>query len=287
MAMNANPPPPGPHYTQRPNTEVLRTLQQVVTVVEEAGAVLLNRFSYSARPSNASELMNAIRSNDEASMAVLRPGLTQIRPQAGWADESDHGPLPLGEWWVVDSTEGNINHVHGNPNWGVSATLVRDNQAQLCVVHIPVTKETFTAIQGAEALRNSARVRPSKKTEIAVAIVGTGQAAPGEHASIHRQLTDSVRAMLGHALVVRVGVPSTFPIIAVATGEADMFWQYGQVRSGLMAGALMVEGAGGVVMDSSGRPWTLDSTDFVAVTPGLVNAAIDVFASIKVQGVVA
>lgn len=66
-------------------------------------------------------------------------------------DELDGGALPSGEWWVVDPAEGNVNHLHALPEWAVTATLVRENQPVLTVVHLPMTGETYTALAGAGA----------------------------------------------------------------------------------------------------------------------------------------
>jgi myo-inositol-1(or 4)-monophosphatase len=111
-------------------------------------------------------------------------------------------------------------------------------------------------------------------------LVGTGQAKSGEDRETLRRIGQSVAAMLERALLVHVSVPATLQLIHVAAGQADLFWQYSQVRSGLVAGALLVEEAGGAVTDTRGRPWTLASTDFLATAGGLHAAAIERLATI-------
>jgi myo-inositol-1(or 4)-monophosphatase len=86
--------------------------------------------------------------------------------------------------------------------------------------------------------------------------------------------------MLKAGLVLRVSVPATLQLIHIAAGRMDVFWQYSQVRSGLMAGALLVEEAGGMISDTHGRPWSLASDDFLAAAPGLHSAAVDVLSTI-------
>ncbi len=53
----------------------------------------------------------------------------------------------------------------------------------------------------------------------------------------------------------------------------EAFWQYSQVRTGLLAGALLVSEAGGVVTDTRGKPWTLASSHLLAAAGG-VHAAM-------------
>jgi len=256
-------------------------LPAVVAAVRGAGALLLDRFSADSRPADGNEILAALHANDEASLGLLRDALVQARPGIGWVeDELEGGALPPGEWWITDPVEGNINHIHGMPDWGVSATLVRDNVPVLAAVYFPMTGDTYTAVRGGGAYLDGVRLRPSAKTNLGVALVATGQARPGEDGETHRRIGQSVTAMLGGALVVRVSVPATVQLARVAAGQIDAFWQHSQVRSGLLVGALLVEEAGGTVTDTHGRPWGLASTDFLASAPGLHRAAVAVLATI-------
>ncbi len=250
-------------------------LPAVVAAVQLAGNSLKNHYSRDTRCADRSEINATISANDAVSMDVLRAQLTAARPGASWTDdELGGGTLPTGEWWVVDPIEGAINVAHGMTDWGITATLVRDNQSVLAVVYLPLTLETYTAVRGGGAYLDTYRLRPSAKTDLRAALVGTGQAKPGEDRTTHRRIGQSVTAMLGAALVVRVSVPATLQLIHVAAGRTDAFWQFSQVRSGLLAGALLVEEAGGTISDIGGRPWTLASDDFLAAAPGLHSAVV-------------
>lgn len=246
-------------------------LGEVVVATADAGSILLDRFSWSNRVADAESLLAAIDANDAASEAVLRPALERLRPGARWdEDEEGAGALGAGEWWVADAAEGNVNHIHGSGHWGVTAALVRDDVPVLAVVHLPALGRTYTALRGHGAFLNGEPITVSEKTGLAAALVGTGQAKPGEDASIRRRMGRSIDRMLDAALLVSAVVPSTLQIVQVAAGHLDAFWQYGQIRSGLLAGALLVREAGGVVTDTAGASWTLASDDFLATTPRLV-----------------
>ena len=250
-------------------------LAPVTAAVHAAGARLLERFGAHAHLASLDDVVSAIHANDAASLAVLRNALMTAHPGAGWVeDELEGGMLPPGDWWITDPVEGNINHVHAQPDWGVTATLVRDNVPVLTVVHVPLTGRTYTALRGGGAFVDGVPLRPSAKTELRSAMVATGQARPGESSETYRRIGQSVTAMLASALVVRVTVPATFQLVLVAGGQMDAFWQHSRVRSGLVSGALLVEEAGGVISDLHGRPWRLDSEDFLAAAPGLQREAV-------------
>lgn len=245
-------------------------LGEVVVAVMRAGSVLLDRFSRSNRVEDGVTLLAAIDANDAASEAVLRPALERLRPEARWDDDEEGGgSLGAGEWWVADAAEGNVNHIHGSEQWGVTATLVRDDLPVLTVVHLPALGQTYTALRGHGVFLDGEPIAVSEKSGLSAALVGTGQAKPGEDPAIRRRMSRSIDRMLDAALLVSAVVPSTLQIVQVAAGHLDAFWQYGQIRSGLLAGALLVREAGGALTDTSGAPWTLASDDFLATTPKL------------------
>jgi len=249
----------------------------VEQALTEAGKVLVDRFTDRPGFTDRDDVVRAIHANDNASLAVLRPALEALRPEAGWAeDELESGALPPGEWWVTDPVEGNVNHIHGMTDWGVTATLVRDNVPVLTGVHLPLTGDTYTAVLGGGALLNGRPIRPSAKQELNAAIAGTGQASPRETAETFTEMARSIQRMLNAALVLRVSVPATLQLIQVAAGRTDVFWQHSAVRSGLVSGALLVAEAGGVISDLHGRPWTLSSTGFLASAPALHDQAVAV-----------
>lgn len=257
-----------------------RLLHQVVAAVEAAGRAVRGRFSSSARPADRPDIGAMIAANDAVALGVLRQALSAARPVAQWDEnEAGAGPLPPGEWWVVDPVEGAINHIHGLPDWAVTATLVRDNAPVLTAVHLPMRGETFSAIRGGGAWMGKQRLHVSGKSALNAAMVGTGQAVPDEGRATYRRIGQSVAAMLEAALVVRMSVPATLQLIQVASGRQDLFWQHSQVRSGLLAGALLVAEAGGCIVDLDGRPWHTGSNDFLAGAPGLVAPAVTVLSA--------
>jgi myo-inositol-1(or 4)-monophosphatase len=250
-------------------------LDQTVIAVRAAGSALRERFGEVVPYRTREELMHALAGNDDAALDILRPRLTQLRPDAGWVeDELDGGALPDGEWWVVDPAEGNVNHLHALPEWAVTATLVRDNQPVLTVVHLPMTGDTYTATAGAGAHLDGRPLRVSQTTDLGLSIVATSQARPDEDATVVRRVGSSITAMLFDALVVRAAVPATLHLLNVAAGRADAFWQFAGARADLLPGALLVTEAGGRISDAQGRPWTPQSESFLASAPGIHTEAV-------------
>ncbi|MEV7414951.1 inositol monophosphatase family protein [Streptomyces sp. NPDC089919] len=250
-------------------------LARTASAVREAGTALRERFGEVVRYRSREELMDALAANDDAALDILRPRLTRLRPEAGWvAEELDGGALPPGEWWVVDPAEGNVNHLHGLPEWAVTATLVRENRPVLTAVHLPLTGQTYTALAGAGAHLDGRPLHVSPTADLGLGIVATSQARPDEDEAVVRRVGAAITAMLFDALVVRAAVPATLHLLDVAAGRVDAFWQFAGARADLLPGSLLVTEAGGRISDAQGRPWTPQSGSFLAAAPGVHAAAV-------------
>ena len=262
------------------STDDARLLAPLVELLVAAGDRLLARFTPDARPTDRAGMFEAGRRNEEASLAGLREALAALRPSAGWVDEAlETTALPPGEWWTVDAVEGNVNHVHGLPEWAITATLLRDGRPVLAVVRQPVGDLTWSAVAGGGAWVNGRRLSTSTKQALDAAVVGTGQAEAGQ-VETHERLGRSIVAMLGQALLVRASVPSTFPMLRVAAGHEDAFWQFSPVLPGIAAGVLFVVEAGGTASRLDGSAWAPGAPDVLVSAPGLHRDAVRVLATV-------
>lgn len=258
------------------NTGTTALVPAVTAAVRRAGARLLRRYSPESRASSAAEVVAAVHANDAAVVDLLRPELAEIRPQARWLDdEHGSGPLPDGEWWLVDPVGGNMNAVHGMTDWNIGVSLVRDGRPVLAVVFFPLFDEMFTATDGGGAFLNGVRLQASDKTSLDGALTGTGQAQPGQGPEMADRVGASYAAMSKHALYVRISVPVTHQLTQVAAGRMDLHWQYENVRAHA-SGVLLVQEAGGIVTDLDGKPWELTTREYLAAAPGVHAQALDV-----------
>ncbi|MER5554073.1 inositol monophosphatase [Streptomyces sp. NPDC002793] len=254
-------------------------LAATVTAVRHAGTRMMARYPTEPRLPGLPELLASLRANDAAVVATLRPALTEALPSAGWLDdEHGSGPLASGEWWLIDPVGGNVNAVHGMPDWNIGVSLVRDGRPVLAVIHFPVADEMFTATAGGGAFLNDVRLRVSVKTSLDGALAGTGQAKPGHDPELAERMGSAFAAMTNSALHVRVSVPVTHQLAQVAAGRMDVHWQFDNVRSHA-AGVLLVQEAGGVVTDLEGKPWEPADKSYVAAAPGVHAAALEVLAA--------
>jgi len=248
-------------------------LEATTTAVRNAGKQLR---SIGSRPSNAEALRAALRANDDAVTEVLRPVLTAALPGSGWnTDEHGSGQMPDGDWWVGDPVGGNLHALYGLADWNIGVSLVRDGRPVLAVLHTPLAGETFTAVAGEGTLLNGVPVHVSEKTDLSLALAGTGQAKPNRDPANARRVGAAIAAMMQHALYVRASVPVSHQLAQVAAGRMDLHWQFDNLRSHI-APVLIVQEAGATVTDLDGKPWQITSDGYLAAAPGLHAAALDI-----------
>jgi myo-inositol-1(or 4)-monophosphatase len=253
-------------------------LEATTAAVRRAGKQLR---SVGSRPADGATLMTALKANDDAVVEVLRPALTAALPGSGWnTDEHGSGPMPGGDWWVVDPVGGNLNAVYGLADWNIGVSLVRDGRPVLAVLSAPAAGEMFTAVAGEGAQLNGAPVRVSAKTDLSVALTGTGQARPSRDPAAAQRAGAAVAAMMQHALYVRVSVPVGHQLTQVAAGRLDLHWQFDNLRSHI-APVLIAREAGATVTDLDGRPWEITSAGYLAAAPGLHAAALTVLRPLR------
>ena len=233
------------------------------------------------RFTTASELTTALEANDRAVTESLRPTLLEAVPGSQWtADEHGDGPMPNGDWWVVDPVGGNLNAIQGLPDWNIGVSLVRRGQVAAAALYLPATEEMLTAIAGSGARLNGEPIAVSAKTDLTLALTGTGQAKPSRDPAHAALRGTAIAAMLSQALSVEHSIPVGQHLVQVAAGRIDVHWQFENLRSHI-APVLIVQEAGGVVTDLHGRPWQITSDAYVAAAPGLHAAALKILQSVK------
>jgi myo-inositol-1(or 4)-monophosphatase len=250
-------------------------LPALADAAREVGALLLR----GPRPAPAADLAGFRRVFDAAEaplLALLRERLAVLRPGVPWAEELDQRAPERGEVWVVDAIDGAVQYLQGLPQFCVSLALVRDGEPVAAALHAPLLGrndrgETYAAAAGTGAFRDGAKIAPSRKTDLAAAVVSTshppflGARAPELAAPTGRALA-GVLPLVG---AVRNLGPTSWQLADVAAGRLDAFWQLGTDDANLLGGVLIAREAGALATDWDGAPWRAGARSVLVAAPGL------------------
>jgi len=163
-----------------------------------------------------------------AGSAIARPGDRQ------WA-------------WYLDPVDGTTNFAHSLPHFAFSLGLARGSELILGVVHDPMRRETFEAMQGAGAFLNGDKISVSNTSDLASALVGTGFPYDRrEHIDFYlRFVRDFIMATHG----IRRAGSAALDLCSVACGRLDGFWEWKLNPWDTAAGTVIAREAGGHVSD--------------------------------------
>jgi myo-inositol-1(or 4)-monophosphatase len=175
--------------------------------------------------------------------------------------------------WVIDPLDGTTNYIHGFPQYCVSIALEHKGVLTQGVVYDPGKNELFTASRGRGAFLDDRRMRVSKCTQLADALVGTG--FPFKEFGRIDLYMRQMRRLMGDAAGVRRAGAAALDLAYVAAGRLDAFWEMGLSRWDMAAGALLIQEAGGLVSALDGKGDFLDRGEIAAATPKVLPQLLD------------
>jgi len=207
---------------------------------------------------------------------TLRQHLSAHYPDIAWDSDVDDKPQHRsGRYWLYDPIDGAYHYVQGMPMWSASLALMEDGQTLAAWVYEPAAQEMFVAQRHAGATLNGQPIHCSNKSRLKDAVVGT---ALPPFALLNPEDSAPVLARLGQlwskAFVVRIMGASSLQLAYVAAGRLDAFQESGRDLEDWLAGALLVQEAGGKVSDERGAALTFETFGIVAGPAPLQDALL-------------
>jgi myo-inositol-1(or 4)-monophosphatase len=217
------------------------------------------------RKARADYVTEVDRRAEEAVRDVLRtetPDIAVVGEELGGTAAADY--------WLVDPIDGTTNYIHRFPAVGVSVALVSGGHPVAGAVHAPYLSTTWTAARGQGAEEDGVPMRVSR-AHPKDALVGTGFPFRHREERLDEYLGVMLPALRLFEDLRRPGAVA-LDLAWVAAGVFDGFFELALSPWDVAAGALLIEEAGGIVTDWSGRPDYL-SGDILA-GGALVHAAL-------------
>jgi 3'(2'), 5'-bisphosphate nucleotidase len=236
-------------------------LQQLVDISHRAGFAILDWYDGDmgiTKKADDSPLTKA----DLASHELISSELTRLWPDIPVLSE-ESAVIPWEtrqkwqQYWLVDPLDGTKEFINRNGEFTVNIALIRDHQAVMGVVHVPVSnisyfgsRETGAWRQDGDADATAIRVRqPSANPAIIV----------GSRSHANPELEDQLNK-LGPFELTSMG--SSLKFCHVAEGLADFYPRLGPTCEWDTAAAqAVVEAAGGQVVKTDGSPLGYNSKE--------------------------
>ena len=230
-------------------------------VALKAGKTLMERFyetknvSYKGRGNIVTDVDTAV---EKDALALLKREF----PHMGLLGEESSGVrADQGYVWIVDPLDGTRNYASGIPFFSVVVGLALDGETLLGVNFDPFRNEMFHAEMGKGAHLNDRPIRVSQKSTIADSIVGMDLSYNNEGAV---NGLDVIRSIWPGMQTARITGSSALGISYAAAGRTDLYFHHQLEPWDQVAGLLLVEEAGGVITDRTGKRAGLYSDGLIA-----------------------
>jgi myo-inositol-1(or 4)-monophosphatase len=255
-------------------------LNIAITAARAAGAIInrasldLERLQVNTKAPNdfVTEVDHAAEAAVIDTLLAAYPGHGILAEESG----STRGARDSEYVWIIDPLDGTTNFIHGLPTYAVSIGLAHRNQMQQAVVYDPARNDLFYATRGRGAYLNYKRLRVSKRTRIADALIGTGfPFRRGDDLGQYLKILETV--MKACAGMRRPGA-AALDLCYVAAGWYDGFFETGLSPWDVAAGSLLVTEAGGLVGNFTGEADFLHQREVVAGSPKIYGQLVQMLA---------
>lgn len=176
--------------------------------------------------------------------------------------------------WIIDPLDGTTNFLYGFPHFAVSVALRHKNRLEQAVVYDPIRDEMFTASRGGGAQLNGKRIRVTNRRGLEGALLGTGIPFREEQMPYMEAYLQMMQALIPGSAGIRRAGSAALDLAYVAAGRLDGFWEIGLNRWDIAAGVLLIEEAGGLISDLTGKETHMQNGDVVAANPRVFKAML-------------
>lgn len=164
--------------------------------------------------------------------------------------------------WIIDPIDGTINFVKKLHFVCISVALCIDDDLKISFLYNPTLDEFYTARKGQGAFLNGERIESSKNEDIGRCLLAH-EISLGTVSPFRLKYIERARAFLERTIGLRALGSAALTLGYVAKGAIDAYNIEDLKPWDIAAGALIVQEAGGVVIDISGGKYNIMKPDVI------------------------
>ena len=219
--------------------------EKSITLIKETGAYILGeRQNFTPDLVETKSLNSLVSFVDKTAEKMLVEGLGNLVPEAGFIAEEGTS-TKIGETynWVIDPLDGTTNFIHGIPLYSISVALTKNGFPVIGIVYEINLDECFYAWEGSKSFLNGNEISVTKTTKLSDTLLATG--FPYHDFDKMDGFLESLRYFMENTRGMRRLGSAAVDLAYVACGRFDGFYEYGLNPWDVVAGAFIVEQAGG------------------------------------------
>jgi myo-inositol-1(or 4)-monophosphatase len=250
--------------------------ENVITLVKEVGGFIRTEFqNFSQDKIEYKGLNDLVSYVDKTAETTLVKGLVELLPESGFITE-EKTINKTGEVynWIIDPLDGTTNFIHGIPTFAISIALKQNDELVFGVVYEINRDEFFTAIKGEGAYLNQKKIQVSKAETVADTLLATG--FPYYDFTLQEAYLGVFKELMQKSHGLRRIGSAAVDLAYVAAGRFDGFFEYNLHSWDVAAGILLVQEAGGEVIDFTGGDKAIERRELLATNSKITSEILEI-----------
>jgi len=219
-------------------------------VAREAGTAIMGLFKgkFDIREKSKN---NPVTTADLEANRIIREKIQKAFPNDGWLSEEDQDNrdrLARSRIWIVDPIDGTKEFIEGVSEFAISIGFVVEGRPQIAIVHNPAERYLYKAACDEGAYLNDRPIKIRARKQVDGALLLLSRSEPQKRFQV----------FIDHCSIKPVGSIAN-RLAKVAAGDGDATITFRNIYEwDICAGVLMVEEAGGKVVDGEGNTMTFN-----------------------------
>ncbi|KAF8414209.1 hypothetical protein HHK36_002209 [Tetracentron sinense] len=266
------------HWNLEMGHSLAEFLDVAVVAAKRAGEIIRSGFHQKKHIEHKGQV-DLVTETDKACEDLIFNHLKQHFPEHKFIGEETTAACGTTELtdeptWIVDPLDGTTNFVHGFPFVCVSIGLTIGKVPTIGVVYNPIMDELFTGIRGKGAFLNGTPIKVSSQTELVKSLLATEVGTKRDKSTVDGT-TNRINSLLFKVRSLRMSGSCALNLCGIACGRLDLFYELGFGGPWDVAGgAVIVQEAGGLVFDPSGKDFDITSQRVAASNPHIKDSFV-------------
>lgn len=228
----------------------LEFLDQVKDIAQEAGHAILDIYQQDDVGIQTKQDQSPLTQADLASHHIIIEALKTLTPEIPiLSEEGEILDEKVDTFWCVDPLDGTKEFIKKNDEFTVNIALIEHHQPLIGVIHVPVTNETFMALQGEGAFK----VQDNQTQRLAKQ--SGGNHAPPTFAVSRSHLNEKTKVFIDRHQARIIPAGSSLKLTLLAEGKADTYPRFGPTSLwDMAAGHAILKETGGEIYTLEQQP---------------------------------
>jgi len=255
-------------------------INKLMEIIRTAGAMALEDYYSLATEIEFKGNIDLVTKTDLRIEEYLKQQISSLHPGHDFLiEETDNELKDSNNLWIIDPLDGTTNFSHRFPLFAISIAYEKNKEIILGITYIPYLKELFWAEKGKGAFLNGRKIYTSVTSDISTSLIATG--FPYDRWQEGDLYLKEFAAFMKKCQGIRRAGAAVIDLCYTACGRLDGFFERKLKPWDTAAGSLILQEAGGLVTDYSGKPRHYSDSTIIASNKKLHSEMQKILADLK------